>query len=149
MSEAKFKMLVKQKEQETSLLYLNNEKTSKNHTKVMHINHEELKMQDYLEPNSASVEESKFIFALRSRMVDIRCNFRGQYQDSDTLCPVCHSEEDTQPHMLLCEDLLERNAVVLDTPQYEHLFGQDLRKKLEVSMILKKHFKKRKELLKQ
>ena len=69
MSEAKFKMLVKQKEQETSLLYLNNEKTSKNHTKVMHINHEELKMKDYLEePNSASVEESKFIFALRSRM---------------------------------------------------------------------------------
>ena len=115
----------------------------------MHINHEELKMQDYLEPNSASVEESKFIFALRSRMVDIRCNFRGQYQDSDTLCPVCHSEEDTQPHMLLCEDLLESNAVVLDTPQYEHLFGQDLRKKLEVAMILKKHFKKRKELLKQ
>ena len=62
---------------------------------------------------------------------------------------MCHSEEDRQPHMLVCEDLLESKAVVLDTPQYEHLFGQDLRKKLEVAMILKKHFKKRKELLKQ
>ena len=149
MSETQFKELVKQKEREASLAHLNNEKISKNHTKVMHIKHEALKMQDYLEPNSASIEECKFIFTLRSRMVDIRCNFRGNYNDGDTLCPVCYSGEDTQPHMLVCEDLLESHAVVLDIPEYEDLFGQNLKKKLEVALILKKHFKKRKQLLTQ
>ena len=48
MSEESFKHLVKKKELETSLEYLNSEKVKKNHTKVLHIKHSELAMQDYL-----------------------------------------------------------------------------------------------------
>ena len=68
----------------------------------------ELAMQDYLKPNVSTIDESKFTFAARSRMIDLRCNYKGQYSDSDVLCPLCGKEEDNQPHLLVCEELPEK-----------------------------------------
>ena len=98
MSEATFKAFFKKKEYETSLEYLNNEKITKNHTKVMHITHSELSLQDYLKPNTSSIEESKFTFLARSRMIAVRTNYKGQYTHTDTLCPLRCLDEDTQQH---------------------------------------------------
>ena len=148
MSMESFSALVKKQEAKASLEYLNNEKTSKNHTKVLHITHSALAMQDYLKPNSASIEESKFTFSVRSRMLDIRTNYRGNYAEGDTLCPVCVQEEDTQQHLLVCDDLGDPNAVVKEVPSYEELFGDDLEKRLTISRILKQNYKNRKDILK-
>ena len=60
MSEANSKALVKKKEKEATLEYLNNEKIAKNDTKVLHITHSVLSMQDYLKPNNSSIEETNF-----------------------------------------------------------------------------------------
>ena len=147
MSEAKFKALVKEKEKEATLEYLNSEKISKNHTKVMHIMHSELAMQDYLKPNTSTIEESKFTFLARSRMLDVRNNFKGQYTHTDTLCPLGCLDEDTQQHLLVCDELNETHSVVSEVPVYEHLFCDTLEKKLNIARILKSQLKKRKKLL--
>ena len=149
MSEESFKALVKKKEKEATLKYLNSEKISKNHTKVKHIKHDVLKMQDYLQPNTASIDESKFTFALRTRMIDIKCNYRGKHIGQDVLCPVCKEEEDTQQHLLVCDKLVDREALVTELPDYDHLFKDDLEAKLKMSRLLEKHFGKRKSLLKE
>ena len=147
MSQEAFSSLVKKQEKKASLDFLNTEKNSKNHTKVLHITHSVLDMQDYLKPNSASIEESKFTFSIRSRMLDIRTNYRGQYMDSDTLCPVCAMEEDTQQHLLVCDMLCDPDSLVINVPSYDELFGDVLDKKLIISRILMQHYKKRKQLL--
>ena len=78
---------------------------------------------------------------------DIRCNYRGEYTHSDTLCPVCGTSEDTQQHMLVCDMLVEGESLVLDLPEYDDLFGCSLEKKVSLSRLLKKHFDRRKKLL--
>ena len=70
-------------------------------------------MQDYLKPNVSTIDESKFTFAARSRMLELRSNYKGQYIDSDILCPLCGKEEDNQPHLLVCEELQEQGALVV------------------------------------
>ena len=77
MSEQSFRRLVKEKTDLQALDYLNHLKAK--HSKVMNVDHQNLNMQAYLEPNEISVQESKFMFALRRRMVDVRANYREQY----------------------------------------------------------------------
>ena len=120
MSTSSFKNLVKRNERNVAFSYLNSEKLK--HSKVAHIHHSGVEIQDYLK-ETASVIESKFVFALRSRMVDVRCNYRGQHVN--TLCPLCNKDEDSQPHLLHCEKLSNSTALVISTPEYMNLFGED------------------------
>jgi hypothetical protein len=56
-------------------------------------------------------------------------------------------DEDTQQLLLVCEELKETDALVSEVPLYEHLFGNDLEKKLNISRILKSKMKERKKIL--
>ena len=62
-----FRRIVKEKTDLKALEYLNNLKAK--HSKVMNLDHQNLTMQTNLEPNEISVQECKFMFALRSRML--------------------------------------------------------------------------------
>ena len=144
MSTFQFHSLVKEKEKINTLEYLNSIKQK--HSKVKHIPHTELEIQDYLKPNQLATRECKFLFAARCRMIDIRGNFSNHYED--TLCPVCGEQEDTQQHLLLCDLLCESDALVPTLPEYDTLFGNNLDDKVMVSRILMSHYEKRKHLLK-
>ena len=140
MTKDQFKKAVKKAVTRKALLYLN-EKKSK-HSKVLHIQHENLELQDYLEPNEIGIEMSKFIFSARSRMLDLKCNFQNSH--SDLLCVACKEEEDSQEHLLECKVLNDENTVVDKVPIYADLFEDNLDKKIAVSSLLKKSFMKRK-----
>ena len=101
-----------------------------------------LEMQAYLEAHEHSIQESRFLFALRSRMVDVRANYREKY--FVTLCPCCNLEEDSQEHLLSCYKLMERGTIVEQTPTYEDLFCGNLGRQLNISRILKNKFQQRK-----
>ena len=109
---------------------------------MLHIEHSDLVMQDYLQPNDLSIKESKFTFIARTRMIDIKGNYSGQY--SDTLCPLCEVEEDIQPHLLECAELCDDSSIVRTLPEYEKLFSDNLEDKALVSRILMAKFNKRK-----
>ena len=95
-----------------------------------------MKLQDYLAPNKLSTHEARFIFQLRSRMVDLKANFRGKHLY--WLCPVCKSNEDSQQHLLVCPELNEED--VINLPNYDDLFSDNLEDKSNISRILKKRF---------
>ena len=80
-------------------------------------------------------------------MIDVRNNYKGKYTHTGTLCPLGCLDEDTQQHLLVCEELVETNSLVSEVPVYEHLFGDNLEIKLNISRILKSQFKKRKRML--
>ena len=66
---------VKQQVEEQALAYLNMMKLK--HSKVLHIRHESLKIQEYLMPeNVKSIEMSKFLLNARCRMLEVGANFR-------------------------------------------------------------------------
>ena len=106
ISEDSFRSLVRRKIEETALDYLNKQKMR--HSKVLHILHPRLEIQEYLEANDHNVQESKFLFSLRSRMVDVRANYREKY--FVTICPCCELEEDSQEHLLSCYKLEETGS---------------------------------------
>ena len=119
-----------------ALKALNEEKQK--HSKVASINHDEMELQDYLAPNELSTHEARFIFHLRSRMVDLKANFRGKH--SDWLCPLCKCDEDSQQHLLVCPELNEEDELVINLPNYNDLFSDNLEDKSNISRILRKRF---------
>ena len=118
--------------------------------KVAHIQFKELKIQEYLEPNSTSIQLSKFIFHARSRMLDMKVNFKNR-PHSDLLCLTCRAPDslDSQQHLLECPSLMDTEVVNQDeVPKYLDLFSNDIKKQTIVASVLEKKFRKRKQLLK-
>ena len=72
------------------LNYLNEEKGR--HSKVLHLSHRNMKIPDYLSPNEIGTLEAKFIFYLRTRMVDVK---------TENMSPRQEGEKKDSPHGFL------------------------------------------------
>ena len=98
-----------------------------------------MELQNYLK-SDLSIKEKSFIFLARSRMLDLKCNFKvGR---SDLLCSKCGIEEETQQHLLSCALLVENSVVNSDyVPQYSDLFSNDSMKLRMIGRILITKFK--------
>ena len=97
MKEEDLKENVKKACEKKALEFLNKKKEG--HSKVLHLSHP--KWEPYLKPNQmVSIDEAKFIFLLRTKMLDIKTKYRNKY--SDVICPICKSADDEQAHLLAC-----------------------------------------------
>ena len=139
MPKSTFKRLVNLKTKENALNYLNELKSA--HTKVMDIVHNELEMQTYLSPNicEMTVDDAKYIFLLRSRMVDVKANYKGKY--FDYLCTECGKEEETQQHVLECSKLIGKNEMLTYIPNYYDIFSEEVEEQLYVARILRENMR--------
>ena len=45
-------------------------------------------------------EEAKHIFLFRTRMIDVKCNYKGKYKNNNYSCRWCFIVEETQKHIL-------------------------------------------------
>ena len=130
-----------------ALDYLN--KIKEKHTKVNHIIHKNLKLQNYLlASKQINTKLSRFIFHAHSRMLDVKENFRNKYINTRTPrnCPLDCRELDTQEHILWCdkiesEDIVSKN----NQPDYQDLFEEDCEKQKKIAAILLERFTKRKQ----
>ena len=70
------------------------------HSKVKHIEHETIKIQKYLLPNSCKItkEDAQLIFNLRCRTVKIKQNMKEMFDDMK--CRACGLEDETQIHII-------------------------------------------------
>ena len=76
MKEEDLKEIVKKACDKKALEFLNKKKEG--HSKVLHLSHPNWEQQPYLKPNQmVSIDEAKFIFLLRTRMLDIKTNYRN------------------------------------------------------------------------
>ena len=122
-------------------------KVKNSHSKVKHIQYKEFQMAKYLKPNTLSSFEAKFAFHARCRMLRVKTNYKQSYKK--LFCPVCKKEEieDSQPHLLECEALVNDNILTHQLPDYEHLFSDQLDEQISIVRILKQNFGKRRRLL--
>ena len=144
MKTENLKEIVKNAIEKKAIEYLNAKKAG--HSKVMDLTHTKWEMQPYLRPNDIQTQEAKFIFQLRTRMIDVRLNYRNRY--SETICPNCKAAPDDQPHLLECTLLVDTTAVASSSVMYDSLFSSDLQEVVKVSRILNTNFRKRKQLMK-
>ena len=77
------------------------------HSKVENIVYSNLKMQNYLKPSRVRISQNEIqtIFKLRSRVIDVKQNFRGKYENLE--CRSCKSEEESQKHVYECWKIKE------------------------------------------
>ena len=147
MSIEEFKAKVKTSVKNSALKYLNSEKARM--SKIMYISHDALELQPYLSPTVLEVSEAKLLFQLRSRMTNVKVNFRNKY--SNIICPVCDVEasEDSQQHVFECIEILKnKNIVAQDNILYSHIFDKDVEKQGAALRLFKHLWSIRKSILK-
>ena len=149
LSKESFKIFVDKQIEALTLKYLN--KIKAKHSKVNHIIHKNLELQNYLQSSKqVNTRLSKFIFHARSRMLDVKENFRNRYFNTNTPrnCPLKCTELDTQQHLLRC-DKIENEGIISHNyqPKYQDLFEEDFEKQRKIALILMENFTKRKQLI--
>ena len=90
------------------------------HSKVLQISHISSEMQPYLKPNTMLTEEAKFMFLLRTRMLDVRVNLSNKHKDINC-------------HFLTCCKLTDETSIVRANLIYESIIESNdhkLKKKL-------------------
>ena len=144
LSKDSFKAFIEKKINTKALEYLN--KLKSKHSKVMHVVHKNLKVQEYFE--AAHVEDTcmaKLIFHARTRMLNVKANYKSQYLKTDMNCPMGCPVLDSQEHVILCTKIesfclnSEKNE-----PKYKDLFTEDSSKQKTIAKIIKGRLEKRK-----
>ena len=110
------------------------------HSKVKSLEYSTLQCQAYLTSPLFSNKDVNILFALRSRMVECKDNFKNRYKDADLLCPLCLKYDDTQQHMLDCKVLGERmdsKKVTNNKVVYTDIFEKNHLKQKEVTETFK------------
>ena len=148
LSTGRFKKFVYKKIEERVINYLNEIKST--HSKVIHIKHESLKLQNYFHPrNQINVQLSKFIFHAKSRMLQVRHNFKKKFEMKGKKCPLECGSEDTQEHLLFCSKIVDCPVPAINTPNYDDLFSQDCVKVNTIAAILQRRYKIREDKIKE
>ena len=141
MKKGKFKGILNRATQYKSLQELNKRKI--NHSKGKELNYGYLEMQKYLKPSHIKIqkEDAITIFKLRTRMTNVKANFRGNYENLE--CKLCDDHEDeTQQHILKCKKNWSENA-----PEYEEIFGKNVKYQIEIAKLFNKNIKIRDEIM--
>ena len=100
--------------------------------------YENFSIQDYLKSDSRITNNEKYLLAkLRTRMTEVKINFRGKYED--LLCPLCTTQQDNQSHLLYCNVLIENCQELSDNQEveYEDIFSSKDKQIIAVKLLSK------------
>ena len=138
-----FIKLVDESIKEKSFEYLIGDKNKNDKGKVSHIKFKSHSTQEYLKSKDASIHQKKFIFLLRSRMLDLAANFPNKFQTK--YCPLCQdgTNLDTQEHLMHCPQVVDENQLTNKVLNYEGLFCEDVATQIQISSIIQENYKKR------
>ena len=111
------------------------EQKKKLHSKVNHIQHGVLKMQTYLKPTRTNIskEERQNIFKLRSRVTEVKMNYKRKYED--LTCTACKVKEETQEHILECEEIEKKEPSLKTKLDFETIYRGSTEDKAHIARI--------------
>ena len=92
-------------------------------------------MQNYLKPSRVKITHSEIeaIFKLRSRVIDVKINFRGKYENIE--CRSCENEkeEESQKHVYECWNLIKNKKNNTKVIEYEKIFGENSKNQADIA----------------
>ena len=115
-----------------------------NHSKVKHLKHYVFEMQKYFKPCNIKItkEEAQEIFKLRSRVSDVKLNYKGKYETYE--CQVCKKEDESQEHIIIkCTSLNKSKEEIM---KYEDIFDGNVIKKVKIARKFIENIKLREKL---
>ena len=142
MSKNKFKTLVKNACKNEALTFLLNEKESKNKSKMAHLSYSSLELQPYLKSDLLYNRTKKFLFRLRTRMVNVPHNFGKKKR-----CKICFTGDDDQCHLLKCLRIKLVYPELLQNLNYNDIFDTDINKQAEIAKIIERAYRLREEII--
>lgn len=103
-----------------------NDMRSKDIKKGSNIQYSKLEIQSYLLTDKLTTQEIKFLFKLRTNMLDFRVNFKNKYDKTEESneqlqCPLCNSHIDNEENLLVCSELVNNSTV-----KYSDVFSNDM-----------------------
>lgn len=140
LSKEAFSQIVKAKLNKFTLERLLNIKET--HSKMENLKYSELNLQPYLKSDKISVRIAKQLFRYRTKMADLKDNFRSMYVDNN-LCPLECGQPDTQENLLTCSSISEN----FGTAEYNDLFTSNVDKNKVVIEALIKSMERRDQIL--
>ena len=120
------------------------EKANK-HSKVQNSLYTTCEGAAYFQDHRFTPDLANLLFKFRTRGFMVKNNFRNNYRNTNILCPLCHTTDDTQEHLFECKQLLYR--VAYGVCEYKHIFSQDNEELLKVAQKLKEIVELRETLL--
>ena len=131
MSKNKFKKIVQEKIQKFANKYLHD--LAKTHTKSAKIENKKFVRQLYFADRRFSREDIQLLFALRTRTINVKHNFKSQYENMNCrICKVENSLEDEE-HILHCGAFDEYTGDIM----FNDVYG-NIDKQFEAVKIYKK-----------
>ena len=136
------KKVLKEKSRKTAFQYLI--KKAKSHNKIKEIlkfdlYNDKFKASNYFTYNRFTPDLSNLIFMFRTRMYDVKNNFRKMYKHVSLKCKLCDAADESQEHLYQCEVLTK--VIGQRNYNYEHMFSNNLEHLYDIA-------KKTKELVK-
>ena len=117
------------------------------HKKGKLLKYNDLKLQNYLKSDKFTTVEAKFLFKIRSNMLNVKANFKELYKNDsqseiDSIkCELCLKHIDDQESLLLCEALN-----VTESMEYLNLFSKDVTVASKATRMYRNIWKRREEL---
>ena len=139
MKKKEFKLYIKKKTRQLALIDL--EIIKNTHSKVKDIKYRKLETQSYIKNGGFNTEEIQFLYRLRTRMMDVKQNFKNMYDNN--LCRLCQNDEETQQHLLECEKLLQNCPPLYNDMlvKYEDIFSSNVKKQLRATKLFQSVWK--------
>ena len=122
MKAKEYKKFIKKKIYKAAFEYLTKDQKQKN--KIKFINYKKLSCQKYICSGEFSNSEVNLLFKLRSRMTNVRNNFKNGNNNLE--CQLgCGEKEEDQKHILVCPKLHEKYQCKddLKNVKYDDIFG--------------------------
>ena len=89
------------------------------------IQYDKLETQRYMTSPLFSNIEVSLLYAIRSKALDCKSNFKNRYTNDNLLCKICEEELDDQPRILQCKILnskLKSEEAVSGQVRYEDIW---------------------------
>ena len=129
-----------------SFQYLENIK--QNQSKLQNVIYKKLEIQKYLVSSKFTDTEKSLLLKLRTRMVEVRENFKNKYLNNNYQCELNCGEREDQQHLLDCQVLIDNYDTLYNDSfvQYGDLFSSEA-KQLNAVKLYGKVLKTREKLI--
>ena len=139
MKKSELKKILKKLVSDTAFERL--QEVKENHSNVMNVKHYKLEMQKYLKASQYNLkqEDAQMIFNLRSRMTEVKINYRGSYETFE--CEACKENEESQLHITECKEIVKLRKEYRQPPEYIKLFDGSVKTQLDIAKDFKENMK--------
>ena len=111
-------------------------KLNKTHSKMDNLNYDQLKIQNYLKTDSKMTnDEKQLLFRMRTRMTDVKLNFKNKYVDH--LCLLGQIEEESQSHLMECLILKDKCEALKENMEveYKDIFKNNTKQQKAIKLL--------------